>query len=103
MEKTCDSCGRRRACHSIYYRLGHAEGPSLVSTVLIAFGVPIVVFVATLSLSGALLAGNDSGRGAPTLVSFTLALALTALVVLSIWRMTRKPTGRGDGADEVQR
>lgn len=103
MDGTCRTCGQVHACHSIYYRLGHNEGPSVVSKVLVAFGVPMAVFIATLAVSDALLAGTTSGREGPTLLSFVLALTLTAVVVLAIWRRTQRPSQHGDAADEVQR
>jgi hypothetical protein len=36
-------------------------------------------------------------------LSFILALALTAVVVLGVWRLTRRPTDRDGRADKEQK
>ena len=101
--RICGGCGHGGQCHRVYYRLGHAEGPSVVSKVLLAFGVPIVVFILTLTVTGTLLNGGAANHTALALLSFIVALALTALVVLGIWRITQRPADRGDTTDEVRR
>jgi hypothetical protein len=102
-DKECQGCGHRGLCHSIYYRLGHAEGPSVLSKVLLAFGIPVVVFIVTLTGAGMLFGGILTRHAGPVLLSLALALTLTALAIAAIWWLTQRPADRGDQADEVQR
>ena len=101
-DRECQGCGHSGSCHSIYYRVGHAESPSVLAKVLLAFGLPIVVFIASLTVAGMLLGGAFRSHAGPVLLSFALALALTALVVTAIWWFTRRPTHPGQQTDEVQ-
>jgi hypothetical protein len=94
-DRECQGCGHGGSCHSIYYRVGHTEGPSVLAKVLLAFGLPIVVFIASLTVAGALLGGALTSHTGPALLSFAFALTLTALVVVAIWWFTRRPADPG--------
>jgi hypothetical protein len=90
-EKECQGCGHRGSCHSVYYCLGHTEGPSVLSDVLLAFGVPVSVFIVSLAAAGTLLGGMLTREVGPVLASLAIALTLTALVVAGIWWFTQRP------------
>ena len=45
----CQSCGRRHSCRDIYGKLGNAEGPSVALKVILAFLIPVLVFIVTLA------------------------------------------------------
>lgn len=51
----CTKCGyyhgRGRCCIDIYQQIGKAKGPSIVGKVLLAFGIPTIVFIAGLILA----------------------------------------------------
>lgn len=98
LDKGCQSCGQQHRCHSIYYRLGHAEGPPVFLKVLLAFGIPLVVFIVTLAVAGTLLGGITASHAGSTLLSFVLALALTTLAVLGIWKTTQRPADHNSAA-----
>jgi hypothetical protein len=89
--ESCEGCGSRRPCHSIYQRLGYTKGPSIAGTVLAAFGIPIVVFIITLAAASAWLGRLAEESDWPMLLAFLIALALTAVVVLVIWKITQRP------------
>lgn len=103
VDRECGSCGQKGRCKSIYYRLGHEEGPSVVSNVVVAFGVPILVFIIALTAVGQWLGGNSTQDSGAMLLSFIVALLMTALVVLGIWRVTGRPARPGGSRDEVQK
>jgi len=102
-DRECQGCGYRGSCHSVYYRLGHAKGPSVIAEVLLAFGVPIAVFIASLMISETFLGGVLTNRIEPMLLSLALASMLTLLVVTVIWWFTRKAVDRGPDVREVQK
>jgi len=49
-EQFCKRCSQRHDCREVYGKLGNAEGPSLTLTVVVAFLVPILVFIVSLGV-----------------------------------------------------
>lgn len=64
--------------------MGKAGSPSVVFKVVIAFLVPLVVFIAALAIFKAILAGIINSKEAQTAFSFLLALSVTFVAVLVI-------------------
>jgi hypothetical protein len=75
--QACDRCSDAHDCKRIYQTLGQVEGPSVVVKVLIAFALPIVVFLAALAGFGHLLR-ERLAEPYLTPVVFALAALLTA-------------------------
>lgn len=71
----CDGCHQAGACAEVYHQLGCAEGPSVVSQVLVAFLLPILTFVVAL---GVLQWALGSALAKPYQTPLTLLLALAA-------------------------
>ena len=78
---TCKRCSEAHDCQRIYRKLGQAEGPSVAGAVLVAFALPLLVFIACLAGFGILLRGR-LGEPYQTPVVFLLALVVTAGSVL---------------------
>jgi hypothetical protein len=51
----CSGCGQRTSCGSVYQKLGTAQGPSVLGKSLIAFVLPIVLFLLALAASDRML------------------------------------------------
>ena len=47
-QELCQQCNQRQDCGQVYEQLGKIEGPSVVKKVVLAFLLPLVVFVASL-------------------------------------------------------
>lgn len=92
------NCRRGGHCHSIYRRLGYAKGPSVTKGVLVAFGIPIVAFIATLAVAAGVLGGFTAELNWPTALALLIAVAVTAAVVLVIWRLTQQPVDHSDAS-----
>lgn len=88
----CHTCDQRHDCQKVYQRLGHADGPSVVVSVFLAFLLPLVVFIASLAISERILAGAVISGAARTAVSLLLAL-LATLVCIVTTRMATKHSG----------
>jgi positive regulator of sigma E activity len=71
--------------------LGRAKGPSVVGKVLLAFLLPLLVFIGSLMLAGYLLSGYMSEGGGKTILSFSAALLVTVVLVQFIRKFTGKP------------
>ncbi len=92
--KSCNGCSEAHDCKRIYEQLGHAGGPSVALKVVMAFALPIVLFVAALATFGHLLREQLAERF-ETPVAFVLALSVTVGVMLAVsWafkRLHREP------------
>lgn len=84
-DRQCKGCQHHNTCDDMYRRLGHSQAPPVTVHVLVAFVMPLIVFV--FSLAGAQKIW--SALAYPqliTLMSFLSALAATALLAgLGAW------------------
>jgi len=83
-QKFCQECNQRRECQDVYKQLGKAEGRSVVSKVVLAFLLPLVVFIVLLAGFERILAGVMSAKELRTAISFFLALLGTLALILII-------------------
>jgi uncharacterized membrane protein len=89
-QKFCQECNQNHNCKEIYQQLGNTKNPSVVFRVVIAFLVPLVVFIAALAIFKAILAGIINSKEAQAALSFLLALSMTFAVVLVIKAINKK-------------
>ena len=93
--KLCNQCGYRhnrgRCCIDIYQQLGKTKGPSVVGKVLLAFIVPLLVFIASLISAAYILSIFIAEEGTNSFLAFLIALAVTVIIVQVIRKCTRKP------------
>lgn len=82
-QKFCQGCIQRHDCQEVYRRLGKAQCSSVVSKTIVAFVMPIVVFIAVLAAFEALLAKSNA-KSFETLISFLLALGVTYICILIV-------------------
>lgn len=83
-EKFCQECGQKQECRGVYEQLGRAGGPSVVLKVVLAFLLPLVVFIVLLAGFERMLAGAIDAKGLRTGISFLLAVLGTLAAVLVI-------------------
>jgi K+-transporting ATPase A subunit len=76
-QKFCQDCNQRHNCQQIYQQLGKAQGPSLVSRVVVAFLLPLMVFIAALVVFEEILAKAINAKELQTTLCFLLALSVT--------------------------
>jgi hypothetical protein len=91
-DNACSGCGQKETCRGAYERIGSASGPNVAWKVIVAFVLPIGVFVLTLAGATKLLTGHF-GDKLLTLLSFLLALVVTILFVCVI-RVIRGPLNK---------
>jgi len=89
----CHSCNQKHGCQEVHEHPGNIEGPSIVVKVLLAFLLPLVVFIVSLAIFERILAGAVNSGAARTVVSFLLALLATFVCIL-ITRTACKRLGR---------
>jgi len=102
-QKNCQGCSQRQDCQQAYQKLANFRGSSIVLKVIVAFLLPIMVFIASVAASERILAeaiphqfcsyfaGQDSltenwcgTKELRTALSFLLALSVTFGLILIV-------------------
>jgi len=95
-EESCQGCNQAHSCREMYGKLGNSKGPSVALGAVIAFLVPIVVFVISLTAVER-IAGRFTARAtAQTAIGLAVALAVTLLWVLAARVIIRTLSGNGN-------
>ena len=63
--ESCEGCSQSHDCKKVYEHLGCSEGPPITRAVLMAFLVPILVFVTALLAFASLVYGRDAEADRP--------------------------------------
>ena len=87
--KQCEGCSQAHDCKKLYQHLGDLQGPSVALKAVIAFLLPIGLFVAALGAFGRLLQ-HSVARPYQTLCALALALCVTAGLVLIASLITKR-------------
>ena len=88
--KSCQECDQRHQCQEIYKQLGKAKGPSVAFKAVVAFLLPILIFIASLAAFETILAKAINTNQLQTAVSFLLALSVTLAIILIIKVINRQ-------------
>jgi len=83
-QKFCEGCGQAHKCQEVYEELGHAGGPSIARKTLVAFLLPILVFIAGLAIFEGILAGLEIAADLRTVLGLAASLLVTVVFVLII-------------------
>ena len=83
-EKFCQECGQKHDCQEVYERLGKAEGPSVVWRAVLAFLLPLVIFIVVLVVCEEVLTKAISSEGLRTAASLLAACLGTLAVIVLI-------------------
>ncbi len=73
-QKFCEDCNQKHDCREVYRKLGNTKGPPVVLKAVVAFLLPVLVFIASLAAFEAILVR--------TALSFVLALSVTFVCIL---------------------
>jgi len=79
-DKFCSNCAQSRNCSAVYEHLGKSKGPSVVRKVLLAFLLPIAVFIIALAVFEKLTG---------PIVGFALAVVAVGICILVTWMVRR--------------
>ncbi|MHC4500752.1 MAG: SoxR reducing system RseC family protein [Planctomycetota bacterium] len=78
----CQSCHQKDNCQEAYRQLGSVRGPSILGKVVLAFLLPMLVFIVSLAFFEKILAGAAMARQVQTALGLAAALAVTFICVL---------------------
>lgn len=91
-QEFCQVCNQKHDCRKVYRELGSADGPPVTAQVVLAFLLPLVVFIACLGGAERMLAGIINEGPVLTAASVLLALLATFACIVLIKRI-RKSSG----------
>jgi hypothetical protein len=86
----CSNCEQKDRCKEAYKKLGKSKSPSVLPKVILAFLIPIVIFIVTLAAGDNLLVKFGFSGNLKTAVSFILAIAAVFLYLLLIKLFERR-------------
>ena len=89
-QKICEDCKQKHDCQEIYKQLGDVEGSSVVIKVIVAFLLPLLVFIVSLAAFEEIFAKAISSQRLQTAFSFLLALVVTFICILIIRVVNRR-------------
>jgi len=82
--KFCGNCNQKHNCGSIYNQLGNIRGPSVVFKVVVAFLLPLVVFIFSLAAFQEIFTKAISSQSMQILLSLASALLVTFSCILIV-------------------
>jgi hypothetical protein len=88
--ESCKGCSQAHACGKVYEHLGNADGPCVAWKVVVAFLLPMAIFIGALGVCGGLLDGVVAS-GYETPLAAVLAAAITTAFVLVASAIARRP------------
>ncbi|MFC1793607.1 hypothetical protein ACFL3Q_08485 [Planctomycetota bacterium] len=91
-QRFCQDCIQKHDCRSVYEQLGNSSGASVALKAILAFLLPLIVFIVSLAVSERVLAGAISIEGLQIALSFLIALLVTFVCVF-ITRIIIKQLG----------
>jgi len=81
-QRFCQDCIQKHDCKRVYEQLGDSPGESVTLKVIIAFLLPLIVFIVTLAVSERVIFRAINIEGVRIALSFLLALITTSVYVL---------------------
>ena len=89
-QKVCQDCNQKHDCQRIYEQLGDIKGPSVVIKVIVAFLLPLVVFIVSLAAFQEIFGNTISSQRVQTVLSLLPALLVTFVCILIIRVINRR-------------
>jgi uncharacterized membrane protein len=82
--KPCQECDQKHKCQEIYQQLGKSQGPPVAFKAVIAFLLPLLIFIASLAAFEGILARITDIKELRIALDFLLALLVTFAAILII-------------------
>ena len=82
LQELCQKCGQRQDCGKVYEQLGTSEHRSVVKEVVLAFLLPLAVFIISLAVFERAFSGLAHAGQLQSALSFVSALFLTLISIV---------------------
>jgi len=83
-QKSCQGCDQKYTCQEIYQQLSNSRGPSVAFKTVVAFLLPLLIFIASLACFKGILARVTDAKELRIALDFLLALSVTLVTILII-------------------
>jgi hypothetical protein len=83
-KSSCKECVQKHDCRGVYEQLGNAPGSSVVFKVILAFLLPLIVFIVSLAVSERVFDGAFSDKKLQIFLSLLPALLVTFICIFII-------------------
>ena len=90
-QRFCQDCIQKHDCQRVYEQLGDSPCPSVALKAILAFLLPLIVFIVSLAVFERVLAGTINNERVQIALSLLLALLVTFVCML-ITRVINKKT-----------
>jgi hypothetical protein len=84
-------CGRRWGCMDIYKQIGYSKGPSVFLKVIVAFLIPVLIFIVSVILAQKILTYWVNSPSLKMLLAFLISVLLTLVYILVVKLVTSQP------------
>ena len=88
LQTFCNNCIQEHSCRSIYEKMGDASGAPVTLKVILAFLLPLIVFIISLAVFEKVFTDAIYSERVRTAVGFLLAflVALTCIIIIRVIR-----------------
>lgn len=83
-QESCQGCHQKDDCQKLYEQLTNAKGPSVTVKVVLAFLLPLVVFIVSLAAFEKILTSYFAGGQLRAAITFVLAVLTTLICILIV-------------------
>jgi hypothetical protein len=80
-QQQCQSCGMKDSCKEAYKQLGESNTPNVLTKVVLAFLLPLILFIFSIVAGEKLLAEKLKSKIAVDAIAFASAIAIVFLYI----------------------
>jgi len=92
-QKNCQDCRQNRDCRNVYQQLGEIQSRSVVVKVIVAFLLPLLVFIIALAVFDKILSGFEMTADLRTVFGAAASLLVTFICILIVRVVNRRISG----------
>ena len=87
-QQQCQNCDQKHNCQEVYKQLGQSKAPKVLSKAILAFLLPLILFIFSLIAGERLLIEKLKSEAARNLAAFAAAVLVVFLylIILKLWR-----------------
>jgi len=93
-QESCQGCNQEHNCREVYEKFGNAGGSSVALKAVVAFLLPMVVFIVSLAIFEKILPRFEIAADLQTVFSVAASLLVTVVLVLVV-RASKPPNKFG--------
>ena len=87
-QQQCQNCEQKHNCQEVYKQLGQSKAPKVLSKVILAFLLPLILFVFSIAITEKRLNETLKSEAIRDLAAFAAGVLVVFLylIVLKLWR-----------------